>query len=198
MPTTEHIPAPRSVRGHQVLDDSWLDQQVRSVVVVITRRRDYSPRGQCRDEGHVLAGGAELCAAPPGGAGRPKKCVGADVFAPRFEDVVFVVDCLLRGRRARRHAAVHTRTRRGGCTGCVRLRRCSRRAFFNACAVFDIHAGSAIHVGRWCAFLKLFAPCPRSAVVCYEAGRLQVNLPPVDLVPGRGHRSNPLVYRMTV
>ena len=61
--------------------------------------RNYSPqgllatRGQRRDEGHVLACGAELCCAAGGTQVVEEVCVGADVFAPLFGDVVFVVDC---------------------------------------------------------------------------------------------------------
>ena len=136
---------------------------------VITRRRLLlATRGQRRDEGHVLAGGAELCCAAGGTQVIEEVCVGADVFAPLFGDVVFVVDCFY-GADGLAGAAVHALIG-VDVQGAFTFVDAVDGAFFNACAVFDIHAGKRDYVGHWCAFLEAVRPVPAVLrVVCCRA-----------------------------
>ena len=95
-------------------------------------------------------------------------CVGADVFAPLFGDVVFVVYCFY-GADGLAGAAVHALIG-VDVQGAFAFVDAVDGAFFNACAVFDIHAGKRDYVGHWCAFLEAVRPVPAGLrVVCCRA-----------------------------
>ena len=99
-------------------------------------------------------------AAPPGEPRSSKKSA--------FGDVVFVVDCFY-GADGLAGAAVHALIG-VDVQGAFTFVDAVDGAFFNACAVFDIHAGKRDYVGHWCAFLEAVRPVPAVLrVVCCRA-----------------------------
>ena len=77
---------------------------------------------------------------------KDRACVGADVFAPLFGNVVFVVDGL-DGADGLAGAAVHALVG-VDVQGAVTFVDAVHGAFFNAGAVFDIHAGTRDNGGH--------------------------------------------------
>ena len=108
-------------------------------------------------------------AAPPGEPRSSKKSALALTYSVHSSgDVVFIVDCFY-GADGLAGAAVHAFIR-VDVQGAFAFVDAVDGAFFNACAVFDIHAGKRDYVGHWCAFLEAVRPVPAVLrVVCCRA-----------------------------